>query len=371
MPRKRIPTRYTNRFKASAVEDWQEAKDRGVSRVEFAKSRGFPRLSLQNWERNGRKAETTPIEDTLCVFIKDERRLEHTVTVDFIIDMATELMPDVMGSKSPEAKKSWCQRFMRRHSLTIRICHSGRKTREELETLRFPFVKLVTQHVTEHCYYDPNTSLTVARALFNMDQTFVYWDMGTRTTVEFIGAPTVRSTSNESEGYRCTMALTVAADGRVLPPHFVYNGVPGGDVEKEVNSLCLGDVATFSGQESAWFNDRVMLEWIDKCWKPIVVEPSVLILDSLSVHKMAKIADALACTAPRPKQVTPAYRRREIFERAMEGLRFISADTVKNSFHKAGPFMPYGPPNNAADSPIAWSRDSVVDYTEIVEEVTV
>ncbi|GMF37324.1 unnamed protein product [Phytophthora fragariaefolia] len=140
-----------------------------------------------------------------------------------------------------------------------------------------------------------------------------------------------------------------------------------------------------------------------------VVEPSVLILDSLSVHMMAEIADALACTGTsvlyvpggctgvaqpldvgvmspvkqhirclnssrsvgRPKQVTPAYRRREIFERAMEGLRFISADTVKNSFHKAGPFMPYGPPNNAAGSPIAWSRDSVVDYTEIVEEVTV
>ncbi|KAE9230409.1 hypothetical protein PF005_g3486 [Phytophthora fragariae] len=152
-----------------------------------------------------------------------------------------------------------------------------------------------------------------------------------------------------------------------------------------------------------------MLEWIEKCRKHIVLEPSVLILDSLSVHKMAEVADALACTGTsvlyvpsgctgvaqpldlgvmspvkqhirrlnssrsvgRPKQVTPAYHRREIFEQAMEGLRFISADTVKNSFHKAGPFMPYGPPNNAAGSPIAWSRDSVVDYTEIVEEVTV
>ncbi|KAE9244382.1 hypothetical protein PF001_g3121 [Phytophthora fragariae] len=114
--------------------------------------------------------------------------------------MATELMPDVMGLKSPEAKKSWGHRFMRRHSLTIRrIFHSGRKTREELETLRLPFVKLVTQHVTEHCNYDTNTSLTVARVLFNMDQTSVYWDMDTRTTVEFNFAPTVRSTSNDSE----------------------------------------------------------------------------------------------------------------------------------------------------------------------------
>ncbi|EGZ11348.1 hypothetical protein PHYSODRAFT_401080, partial [Phytophthora sojae] len=52
----------------------------------------------------------------------------------------------------------------------------------------------------------------------------------------------------------------------------------------------------FSVQESAWFDERVMLEWIEKCWNYIVVEPSVLILDSLSVHKKEEIADALACT---------------------------------------------------------------------------
>lgn len=39
-----------------------------------------------------------------------------------------------------------------------------------------------------------------------------------------------------------------------------------------------------------------MLEWIDNVWKHIVVEPSVLILDSLRVHKEAVVADALACT---------------------------------------------------------------------------
>ncbi|KAE8905221.1 hypothetical protein PF003_g11048 [Phytophthora fragariae] len=42
MPRKRIPTRYTNRFKARAVEDWRESKARGVSRVEFAKPEDSP-----------------------------------------------------------------------------------------------------------------------------------------------------------------------------------------------------------------------------------------------------------------------------------------------------------------------------------------
>ncbi|EGZ12294.1 hypothetical protein PHYSODRAFT_258807 [Phytophthora sojae] len=111
------------------------------------------RLTLSG---SGRKPDTALIEDTLCVFIKDEQRLEHTVTVDFIIDMATELMPEVMGPKSPDAKKSWCQRFLRRHHLTIRrICHSGRKTREELEALRLPFVEQVTEVATQHCPFLP------------------------------------------------------------------------------------------------------------------------------------------------------------------------------------------------------------------------
>ncbi|EGZ11347.1 hypothetical protein PHYSODRAFT_338062 [Phytophthora sojae] len=94
-------------------------------------------------------------------------------------------MPEVMGPKSPDAKKSWRQRFLRRHHLTIRrICHSGSKTLEELKALRLPFVEEVTEVATQHCIFDPNTSLTVVPALFNMDQTSVYWDMGTRPTVE-------------------------------------------------------------------------------------------------------------------------------------------------------------------------------------------
>ncbi|GMF27040.1 unnamed protein product [Phytophthora lilii] len=162
-----------------------------------------------------------------------------------------------------------------------------------------------------------------------MDQTSVYWEMGRRTTVEFVGATTVRATTNTSEGYRCTMAVTAAADGRVLPPHFAYNGVPGGDMEAEVTKYCSGEVATFSVQESAWFDERVMMEWIDKCWKHIHIRR----LNTLS--------------RGRSKKVTPQFRRRSIFETAMDGLRCVSSNTVKNAFVKAGPFVPFGLSNHA------------------------
>uniref|UniRef100_K3XBU4 Uncharacterized protein n=1 Tax=Globisporangium ultimum (strain ATCC 200006 / CBS 805.95 / DAOM BR144) TaxID=431595 RepID=K3XBU4_GLOUD len=43
-------------------------------------------------------------------------------------------------------------------------------------------------------------------------------------------------------------------------PHFVYKGVKGGIIEDEVSRFALDTVASFSVQEKAWFDERVMLE---------------------------------------------------------------------------------------------------------------
>ncbi|KAL4085596.1 hypothetical protein PRIC1_014932 [Phytophthora ramorum] len=92
------------------------------------------------------------------------------------------------------------------------------------------------------------------------------------------------------------MALTVGADGRKFPPHFVFQEQPGDEVEKEFRGYCDSSVATFSVQAKAWFDREVMLDWIENVRKGIVTEPSLLILDSLGVHKMPEVFDALACT---------------------------------------------------------------------------
>ncbi|KAG3100003.1 hypothetical protein PI125_g14853 [Phytophthora idaei] len=51
MPRHRIPTHYTLLFMVTTVDGWLAARVCGESRKAFAKSRGVPRPSLQNWER--------------------------------------------------------------------------------------------------------------------------------------------------------------------------------------------------------------------------------------------------------------------------------------------------------------------------------
>ncbi|KAE8911798.1 hypothetical protein PF005_g29039 [Phytophthora fragariae] len=113
------------------------------------------------------------------------------------------------------------------------------------------------------------------------------------TRVEEFGARVVPAFTAGSDSQLITIAILARADGVVLPPHFVFKGQPGEDVEKEVQSYVPHLMATSSVQENAWFDERVMLEWIETAYQPNVSGYSVLLLDILELHKMASVQDAL------------------------------------------------------------------------------
>lgn len=81
-----------------------------------------------------------------------------------------------------------------------------------------------------------------------------------------------------------------------MPALLVFNGEVGGYVEHEVNSYCDSTIVTVSAQSKAWYDTRLMLEWIRDSWTFIVTGPSILILDSLRVHQTKKVVDALTAT---------------------------------------------------------------------------
>ncbi|DBA03650.1 TPA: hypothetical protein N0F65_006829 [Lagenidium giganteum] len=94
--------------------------------------------------------------------------------------------------------------------------------------------------------------------------------MGSRVTIDFIGSQQVPAITDGSESK------------------------PGGSVEEEVAAFTHPSVATFTVQENTWFDERVMLEWVETCWAHVVTEPSVLIIDSLKIHKLQSVRRALA-----------------------------------------------------------------------------
>ncbi|KAF1792706.1 DDE superfamily endonuclease domain [Phytophthora cactorum] len=165
--------------------------------------------------------------------------------------------------------------------------------------------------------------------------------MGSRTTVDFVGATSVSVLTEGSDSYRCTMTVTVANFPALCVP-----SQPGGNVEKEIKHLRRG--------AKAWFDLRVMVNWIENSWKPNA---------TFKGHKMAEVVDALACTgtlvlfvpggctgaaqpldvdvmAPLKQHICKCYSNRPSGKpRKITPVEHDLKKTVSKVFHKAGPFV--------------------------------
>ncbi|KAF1314931.1 hypothetical protein FI667_g16380, partial [Globisporangium splendens] len=368
MPRHRIPLKYTNRFKLEAVakttnQTWERKKEQ----LEFRLSVEAGLAARHTLGGSGRVSETSVIEDQLLQYVKDLRSDEYTVSRLAIVTAGKRLLPAFFVGKSP-------------------ITHSGRKTRPELLALKDAFVIDVSTVLIAH-FVDPVTRLPLRTAVYMMDQTVIFCTLGSKTTVEVIGGETVPAVCGGNDSWRCTVALTLSADGQMHGPHFVFKVEPGGEVEREVRAYTLEEVGTFSVQRNAWFDVRVMLEWIENCWQYIVSEPCILILDSLAVHKCDGVIEALARCGTAVKFVPPGCTGvAQLLDVGVMGplkthIRTSYAEyyfshafpdtaaqrrkdiTVRNSFHKSGPFIPFGPPNEALVDPVAdFAEEETIVY---------
>ncbi len=62
------------------------------------------------------------------------------------------------------------------------------------------------------------------RYMLNMDQTPVYFSMSKKRTLEIVGAKTVYICTSTNDMKRVTVAVTIAADGTLLPSTIVFKG---------------------------------------------------------------------------------------------------------------------------------------------------
>ena len=105
--------------------------------------------------------------------------------------------------------------------------------------------------------------------ILNMDQTPVFFSMAPNTTLNVRGAQTVNVRSLSSLTIRCTVAVTVTASGKMLPPMIIFKGKPGGRIEREFDSYPTG--AVYMVQERAWMNEVCMMEWVQRVLSPYIV----------------------------------------------------------------------------------------------------
>jgi DDE superfamily endonuclease len=126
-----------------------------------------------------------------------------------------------------------------------------------------------------------------------MDQTNIMFEPKFGRTVSKKGVRSVPSKDSGSNQRRCTVCITVAADGTVLPPFFIFKGVPGKSIEKELSKKNVHGCAQIKG----WFDEEVGAKWVEQILQPYldgVGTDSVIMLDHHTCHVQASFKARLS-----------------------------------------------------------------------------
>lgn len=249
-----------------------------------------------NRKGQGRKTSyPKDIDEALVQWILELRDQQLPVSTDMLKQKALVLIKP--GNPSFKASSGWCQKFYKRHSLVFRQKTSvAQKLPKDLEQQIDRF-KSTVRDLRAKTDVPPEV-------LGNMDETPVYFDMLPGKTVEKKGEKTVKVRTTGSEKCHITAVLTATADGQFLPPMIIFKG----KTQRTIKKLKVPKGFLVATQEKAWMDDTLMLQYIDRIWKPHVraakVRESILTLDSFKAHisesSLAKLSSGNVHTAVIP-----------------------------------------------------------------------
>ena len=113
---------------------------------------------------------------------------------------------------------------------------------------------------------------------------------------------------------RCTVLLGVSLSREKLPPFIVFKGTSDARISRQlaINPPNEFPVSVkYSCQARAWVNPTVFLNWIEQVWKPwtqgFLGEPTNLLMDDFSVHKICKCVDAIKSCGNKVDYIIPGY----------------------------------------------------------------
>ena len=132
-----------------------------------------------------------------------------------------------------------------------------------------------------------------------MDETAVWADMVTETTVDRIGQKEIALKSSGHEKVGVTVCLAAQADGKKLKPFIVFGGAKREckNLNDEFKSTCA-----IRSTPNAWMNQETTLEWVDTILGKFSFARRLLAWDSFDCHitpgvrtalKNAKVDDAI------------------------------------------------------------------------------
>jgi transposase-like protein len=126
--------------------------------------------------------------------------------------------------------------------------------------------------------------------VLNMDQTPVPFTLASNTTLNLSGERTITIRQTGKEKTRCTVSLTVSADGDKLKPMVIFKGERDGRiVQREFPTNPFRQHLALACQPNAWQDEANLLQWVDAVLVPHLQQRAAgtgvhLFLDQFSAH---------------------------------------------------------------------------------------
>ena len=190
-------------------------------------------------------------EEEILEWVLRQRDLQLLVSRESIKSIA--LAKITKENPNFKASDGWLQKFMQRHSLTLRAKTSiAQKLPANLEEKisGFHFQVLTVQW-----------EIHIEQLLIgNMDETPVFFDMVPSKTVDQVRVRTVRIQTTGAEKCHFTVVLTCTASGELLPPMVILKG------KRVLKGLKYPRGWVVTVQEKGWMNKQLMYCWNRDIW---------------------------------------------------------------------------------------------------------
>uniref|UniRef100_A0A6G5A925 Putative pogo transposable element n=1 Tax=Rhipicephalus microplus TaxID=6941 RepID=A0A6G5A925_RHIMP len=232
----------------------------------------------------GRRAVHPELEDKVADFVREYRAKSLPVNAELIRSKAVELAREAgLSKKDFKGSIYWVRRFMRRKGFALRrrtsICQ---KLPEMYEDKLIEFQLYVNNLRRQHGY--------MLGQIGNADETPVWFDMPSSTTVCERGAKEVRLLSTGSEHSRFTVMLCCTADGRKLPPFIIFK-------RKTMPKEAFPRDVVVRVNEKGYMDEALMREWIRTVWNrrpgALLQRRNMLVLDAFRGHLTASVKESL------------------------------------------------------------------------------
>lgn len=236
----------------------------------------------------GKTAKYSDLEDNLFSWFNEKRESGNAVTRKLITRKAIslsrnkEFMSNNPGIAGFKFSSKWLDGFLGRYDLTQRRRTTvAQQLPSDLIEFQQAFLSYVLYMRMQYHY--------PLKYMGNMDETPMWFDLPSNTTIHKKGEKTISIRTTGYERTSFTVVLGCMADGTKLPPVCIFKLK---NIPKEKFPIGIH----IRANEKGWVNETETLWWIEKVWtsrNPFGNPRSLLILDSFRGHTVNSVKNRL------------------------------------------------------------------------------